>query len=553
MTRSLFFTSTLTFALGVLAFSGCIMPGDFPAVEKKVAGDLGPTNDTGADSTGDTVEPPDIDGLDQEDADAEVSEIQEIAEVQEIVEIVEVEEVQDVVEVDLECEPRNACGGCAALPHEPETPCGQVDCPEAGEWTCVSSDEVQCSAVCCPAPLSACGPCEEVHETVCGPGGQWVQRSCVPLCQEGELGEIVQPCGYCGSQRVSARCNQSCAWTPTGVVSECEGEGTRWEVRPGPVDDGAGRTNHIGTDGQDLYVIFGDDTFYRYSWPEDASPIAGNWTQLAAPIRPVNATDSLSGLAHQRGFLYTTALHPNGARTLLRYHIASNAWEAWQDGEGQLIAGAFSNAIVMDIGLAGVGYAAQHAGYQWLRFNWDAQWVSDSWLTTSGLPGTPLGWVSRNESVTVDTSGTFYATRNVEGSGVHAGDAIYSFTVAGDGSASGATSVATKPWKAGFGQSVAWIDASKTQSCKPELWLIRGLNPSQQPGGDPTEGFGPPTNDWSRYPLDGSTGARWTSGKLPGDVIGTGEVVRVRDAVFVRGAGLHWYVAELCPCPVTVD
>ena len=513
---------------------GCISPSDFPAVDKD-SGDVPPADDT--DTAGDTADLP------QPDGDQELSEVAEISEVVEVSEVAEISEVDEV-----SCPDLNACGGCAVLPHVLGDPCAVEGCPGAeGTWQCDGTEAVSCSIVCCPAPVSPCVGCESGTTEVCNLDGQWETRTCTPECQVGDTREFSRPCGYCGTQFATFACSESCQWLEPDNWKPCEQEGPHWLEITGPQDAHNTKINHVGTNGSALYAVLGNNTLYRYTWGPDEEASQGDWEALSPPPLVITAMNSFGGLAYHDGHLYATAIvsSPHEPRTLVRYDIASDKWEEWLNPNVEAhFTASFSNALIMDPERPGVGYAAHHAGFQWLSFDWARGQSTTNWLKTDNLVGAPTGWTSRNESVTRSPAGIYYATRNVSGQELQPGDMVYHFSVTTTGAATPAAALIQKPWKAGLGQSLAWIEGSMTPSCQNELWLIRGLDATT----DPQHGTGAPTQDWARYPL-GATGLGWQAHTLPGLVDERGAVHRVRDAVFVRGNDNSWYVAPLCPCP----
>jgi len=311
-----------------------------------------------------------------------------------------------------------------------------------------------------------------------------------------------------------------------------------WSIITSPVNDGAGAYNHIGTDGTSLYVVFGNQQFWKYTFNAD-NPTAGTWNRLADPPRNVCDWDSYSDMAYQNGYLYTSAVANNGGRTILRYNISANTWSIWQQGGSDLnICYTSGNAIIMDPSTEGVGYSAWHAGFWWVKFDWNAKSADNNWFSTSGLGVLDSGWISRNEDITTDGAGTYYATKNDQTAGLSGGDVIYKWT----GMAKGTTPsvLVQKPWQAGFGQSIEFIPGTKSPSGHNELWIVRGSDANDSAG----EGWGQPTSNWARIDLSNISGG-WIASSLPGTVGYNGEITYVNGSVFVRGTSDKWYVTKL--------
>jgi hypothetical protein len=346
-----------------------------------------------------------------------------------------------------------------------------------------------------------------------------------------------------------------------GAAAAAMGQVT-WQTMYGPVSDPGDKWNRIGTDGTTLFCVFHQEweqegKFYRYYFlPE--SPADGWWLMMSDPPRPMSvpwAGGVSAELAYQDGYLYghaSTTNHPGGdwARTFVRYHIDWDEWEVLTDPvnpEYDLVGTPSSgNALFMDPDNPGVGISVWHAGNWWVQFDWNNQTYDNAWMDTGNdlaAEGVPdASWVSRNEDVATDGNGTYYATKNDWTTGQSAGDIIYTWTGAAKGTR--VHKLAAKPaeWQAGYGQSIEYIPANLSPSGHPELWLIRGST-----GDVSHEGWGDPTDDWARLDLVTLT---WVTGKLPGMVRFTGEIVRVGTTVFVRGVDDLWFVAMLEGTPV---
>jgi len=309
-----------------------------------------------------------------------------------------------------------------------------------------------------------------------------------------------------------------------------------WSVINGPVNEGSSVYNHIGTDGSALYVVFQNNQFWRYVFPPN-SPTGGTWERLADPPRTVIGSYSCSDLAYQDGYLYTSATSGSN-RTILRYKITDNTWQIWQNGGADITScKTTGNAMFMDPVQPGVGYSASATQNKWVKFDWNAKAADNNWMSTAGLGVTDAGWVSRNEDIATDGAGTYYATKNDKTAGQSDGDVVYTW----NGLVSPTPTVLVrKPWQSGFAQSIEFAPASMTPSGHDELWLVRASDGSTNPG----EGWGYATSDWARLDL-ANVGAGWELGVLPEPVYYNAEIIRVGEAVFVRGGGPKWFVGQL--------
>lgn len=306
-----------------------------------------------------------------------------------------------------------------------------------------------------------------------------------------------------------------------------------WDTIEGPADETATAINHTGTDGVALYVVFGNNQFYKYEF-EPESPLSGIWTHLADPPRLVCGANSDSDLAYQQGYFYTSAIN-SSKRVLLRYNIASDAWEVWRSGNIDItVCKTTGSGMFMDSIAPGVGYSASAESTTWVQFSWDTRTANNNWLSTAGL-GVPDAWlVSRNEDIATDGKGTYYSVKNDTAAGLTDGDVVYWWQ--------GLTSpvpqvLVRKPWQCGFGQSLEFVPASATPGGADELWLIRGADGSMAP----YDGSGSPTSDYARLDVS-NPAAGWALGSLPGPVGYNGEIIRVGGTLFVRGSGADWYV-----------
>lgn len=316
-----------------------------------------------------------------------------------------------------------------------------------------------------------------------------------------------------------------CAGAQSAVIT--------WSTVTGPVDEPSTAINHIGTDGASLYVVFGNNQFYRYSFA-DGDPLSGAWTRLADPPRLVCGNQSDSDLAYQNGRFYTSAIN-SSRRVLLRYDIAANSWEVWRNGNIDItVCKTTGSGMFMDPVSPGIGYSASSETSTWVRFDWNAQSSDNNWMSTQGLGVSDSGLVTRNEDVATDGAGVYYATRNDSLAGLSDGDVIYHW----QGLVSPSPQpLIVKPWQSGFGQSLEYVPAAVAPSGGDELWLLRGADGSA----DASSGAGNPTADYARLELNNIT-AGWSMGRLPGPVGYNGEIVLVGSAVFVRGEGPTWYV-----------
>lgn len=313
-----------------------------------------------------------------------------------------------------------------------------------------------------------------------------------------------------------------------------------WSVISGPVSDDSNAFNHIGTDGSALYAGFTDGSFWRYTFTAGL-PTLGRWQRLADPPRTMNG-ESFGDLGYQTGYFYAAAAADGGGRTLVRYDIANDSWDVWQQGGMDLTISNLTNAAIMDPSLPGVGYGVWHAGERWVQFNWDQQTADNAWISTyydlSSEGCADPHWVSRNEDPATDGQGTYYATHNDWQAGLTSGDVVYRWS--GLAKNTVVHRLVDKPWQAGMGQSLEFVPGTLTPSGHDELWLIRGTDAGEAPN----EGWGDPTSDWARLDLNAPT-AGWTTGSLPGTVGNTGELVRIGRALFARGVDSSWYVMPL--------
>jgi hypothetical protein len=307
-----------------------------------------------------------------------------------------------------------------------------------------------------------------------------------------------------------------------------------WNTFTGPLGEAYSR---MGTDGTDLYFTANGSELHKYSGFSTTDGTGGTWTQLTPSPRVMNDWDSYKGLAYQNGYLYSPAIPDGlGGRTLVRYSIAGDSWEVWQDGGGTdlNICNTSGNGLIMDPALDGVGYSAWHAGSWWVTFDWDAQTANNNWASPNGKLGVANdGWVSRNEDAAYDSAtGWIYSPKNDWTVGLSDGDVIYKFTLAG-GTDSMAL-VAQKPWEAGWGQSLEFVPAGHAlnQTGSDELWLFRGTDSS----GSPYEGWGNSTYDYEIYDLVLNS---WdVSGTTPERQAYGSESVQIGDLIFLKGAGL---------------
>jgi len=308
-----------------------------------------------------------------------------------------------------------------------------------------------------------------------------------------------------------------------------------WSVITGPVSEASSVFNHTGTDGTSLYAVFQNNQFWKYSFADD-SPTSGAWTRLATPPRTVNGANSNSDIAYQNGYLYTSAISGT-SRTILRYSISSDTWEIWQNGGSAITTcDTTGNAIFMSPTADGVGYSASQTHGKWVSFDWNAKASNNNWMSTAALGVTDSSWVSRNEDVAIDGSGSYYATKNDKSLGLSDGDVIYKWTSL---SSPAPAVFAPKPWQCGFAQSLEFFPGSVSPSRQDELWLIRGSDGSTNPG----DGWGYATSDWARLNLsDPASG--WVTGSLPGSVYYNAEIVRIGSTAFVRAGGADWYVGQ---------
>jgi hypothetical protein len=334
------------------------------------------------------------------------------------------------------------------------------------------------------------------------------------------------------------------------IVATGASQAVDWMAVTPPVGDAADSLSHAGTDGTNLFLISGNNQFFRLDYdPNDW--MGGTWTQLADPSRNVCAWGSYSDLAYQSGYFYTIAEANNGGNTILRYKIATDTWEVWQDKAGQdLNIANTTNALHMDPARPGVGYAVWHAGGYWVQFDWYAQTADNSWMSTGNLGVSDAGWISRNEDVAFNgKTNTYFATKNdwVAGllpnpsNGRPCGDIVYTWTGTAKGTAP--TMLVEKPWQAGFGQSIEFIPADISPSGHDELWMVRGSDSAAADG--PWEGSGDPTSDWAILDLS-NVSAGWvstasTSNPLDPlmDSVGySGEIILVGNTVFVKGTNM---------------
>jgi hypothetical protein len=322
------------------------------------------------------------------------------------------------------------------------------------------------------------------------------------------------------------------------LLATSVGAQATWSTIYGPVTDFPTAANHIGTDGTSLYVVFGNNTFYKYVF-NAATPTTGKWTELATPPRSVIGQDSYSDLSYQAGYLYTSALANTGGptvgRAVLRYSITENTWEVWQndgvDINGSMTSG---NGIFMDPTQSGVGYSAWHAGNRWVKFDWNNKTYDNEWISPPSVV-----WMSRNEDIATNGAGTYYSTGNDLTVGLSSGDIIYKWTGLTKGTAT--STLIRKPWQNGVGQSIEFIPGQIAPSGHDELWLIRGTDGAADlPGECSCNG----TSDWAWLDLT-NTGAGWKTGTLPGTVVLSGEAVLINGSVFVRGKDAAWYVTKL--------
>ena len=317
--------------------------------------------------------------------------------------------------------------------------------------------------------------------------------------------------------------------TATVLASCIAAPAQQWATFHGPLGQ---EWSRLGTDGIDLYMTTAGNQLWVYSWPQGL-PNLGQWTRLPDCPRTIGAFDSYRGLAHQNGFLYTSAVAiPGPARTLVRYRIASATWEVWGNptlsGADLNICNTSGNALFMDPSLPGVGYSAWHTGGWWVAFDWNGQTASNSWMSTSGVSGSNPTWVSRNEDSATDGAGTYYATKNDWIPGLSSGDMVYSFTVH-----SAAADVVQKPWEAGVGQTLEFIPAAHPLNItsNDELWLLRGGDGllSAQEGWSLAG-----TRDWGVYDLVSAT---WLHLAVPHHLGHGSDSVRIGDYLFVKACG----------------
>jgi hypothetical protein len=303
----------------------------------------------------------------------------------------------------------------------------------------------------------------------------------------------------------------------------------QWVAFQGPAGE---EWSRLGTDGTNLYMTTGGNQLWMYSWPPGL-PNLGQWTRLPDCPRTIDAWDSYRGLAHQNGYLYTSALAvPGPYRTIVRYHLATATWEAWGNptltGSDLNICNTSGNALFMDPVLPGVGYSAWHAGGWWVTFDWNAQTTNNNWMSTTGLSGSNPTWVSRNEDFADDGAGTFYSMKNDWTAGLSSGDLVYSFTML-----SPAADVVQKPWQAGAGQTLEFLPAAHPLNITgfDELWLLRGGDGAVSPH----EGWSSAgTTDWGVYDLVNAT---WMQLFVPLYLGHGSDSVKIGNYVFVKASG----------------
>jgi hypothetical protein len=299
----------------------------------------------------------------------------------------------------------------------------------------------------------------------------------------------------------------------------------------GPVGE---EWSRMGTDGTDLYYTTAGSELWKYSFPSGA-PTTGTWTQMTSAPRQIDAWDSYRGLAHQAGYLYTSAIpQAGGGRTMIRYQISADSWEVWQSGSTDLIISNTSgNGIFMDPTTAGVGYSVWHAGNHWVQFDWTAQTADNAWLNLGGMLGVPDDhWVSRNEDVAADGNGRYYAVTNDWTGGLSDGDCVYFFDLA-LGWATNINHVVKKPWQTGAGATLEFIPAGHAANTtgNDELWLYRGgdgLSSSHE--GWSTAG----TQDLGILDLGTTTWTTYTTSFYQGN--GT-DSVKIGDHIFIKSCG----------------
>jgi len=333
-----------------------------------------------------------------------------------------------------------------------------------------------------------------------------------------------------------------------------------WTTIQGPISDAWGSWCACGTEGSALYVVHRqegvghDGRFWKYEFYVD--PTAGTWTQLADMDPAVWITVPWAGfvnsgdLAYQDGYFYARgSVNQDGWKpTVTRYSVLDNAWENWLDDQGLFITSTNSsgNALVMDPANVGRGTSVWHAGNWWVEFDWNAKTADNAWMSTYwDLNAEGVGsasWVSRNEDVTTDGNGRYYATHNDWAGGLSSGDVIYYFDgLAKQDRNAGLTichKLTQKPWQAGCGQSIAFVPGGVTPTGHDELWVVRGTT-----GDISHEGWGTPTSDYARYDL--VTGQWVATDNLPGQVGYTGKILYTNGSVFVRGVDAKWYVAQM--------
>ena len=296
-----------------------------------------------------------------------------------------------------------------------------------------------------------------------------------------------------------------------------------------------GEWSRLGTDGTDLYFTTAGSELWKYSFAAGA-PALGTWTQLTSAPRTIGDWDSYRGLAHQAGYLYTSAIANTGnGRTVIRYQISTDSWEVWQATAGTDLDICFTsgNALFMDPTNAGVGYSAWHAGNHWVQFDWGAQTANNAWLNTGGMLGvTDDHWISRNEDITTDGNGRYYTHTNDWTVGLSDGDCLYHFDLT-LGTAVGVTHLVQKPWQSGVGATIELVPAGHAINTtgNDELWLYRGGDGGYQPH----EGWSNAgTMDVGVFDLTALTWATYTTSFYQGR--GTDSVL-IGDYLFVKSCG----------------
>jgi len=293
--------------------------------------------------------------------------------------------------------------------------------------------------------------------------------------------------------------------------------------------------SRLGTDGTDLYFTTNGSELWKYTFAAGA-PALGTWTQLTSAPRTIDAWDSYRGLAHQNGYLYTSAISNTGfGRTVIRYQISTDTWEAWQATPGTDIDTCYTsgNAIFMDPTSPGVGYSAWHGGNNWVQFDWTAQTSSNGWLSTAGLLGVSDDhWISRNEDIATDGSGRYYVPTNDWTAGLSDGDCLYFFDLT-LGTAINVTHLVQKPWQSGAGATLEYIPAGHAINTTghDELWFYRGGDGGYQ-SHEGWSNFG--TTDLGIYDLTASTWATYTTPFYQGR--GTDSVL-IGEYLFVKPCG----------------